>query len=41
MNIYTLRILEFWERDASVLELYADPWRRRPELEFVYGPGVT
>jgi hypothetical protein len=41
MNIYTLRILEFWERDPTVLQLGADPWRRRPDLEFVYGPGVT
>jgi hypothetical protein len=41
MNIYTLRILEFWERDPTVLELDANPWRRRRELEFVYGPGVT
>ncbi|TAK19129.1 MAG: hypothetical protein EPO35_00545 [Acidobacteria bacterium] len=40
MNCWTLRILEFWERDDNA-GLSADPWRRRPDLEFVYGPGVT
>jgi hypothetical protein len=39
MNIYTLRILEFWER-ADDAKLYENPWRRRPDLEFDYGPGV-
>jgi hypothetical protein len=40
MNCWTLRIIEFWERDDNAA-LYEDPWRRRPELEFVYGKGVT
>jgi hypothetical protein len=40
MNIFTLRILEFWERDPAA-KLGEDPWFRRPELEFVYGPDVT
>ena len=45
MNCLTLRILEFWELDSQLLERAfrdgsTNPWRRRPELEFVYQSGV-